>query len=450
MCDDACEASGPALSAALRRSSCSGTEQRRQQRRLLTAAAARETAPSAALRSRQVAVRSNLNAIGLGVISLGEICLGVICLGVISLGEIKKRSGRDQGRSGRGQSGRDQSAQQQERRPPGQDRAAWRGQSSGDNRDHSRSDAVNDVDHPFARFQDAWPLRRVDAEVRVRSWSDRAEPTMPQPCRLCNQGFPCREGWLDHIRKEHGGLQRYRNALFSMLSLQPYVVRGQEWRAEQANFTEFFAKSAMDWERFTPAMNEKLRSPAGLLPDERWAPRALQACVFCTRRQWQEDTHQVFLSGPHCFMKNPKAVAEMLAWERYRAAWPDIPAEELQASAVSLPVGVANEERSLLLHKRRVDDEQSSVGGSKRQSFARTATRLSAQRSPPCAALLWRITCGSVVGTLSSAVPICHIRCSWPWLALSRRKWSSGRRGTRGAPAVRNRPLGISCSTNPA
>ena len=114
----------------------------------------------------------------------------------------------------------------------------------------------------------------------------------------------------------------------------------------------------MDWEKFTPEMNEKLRSPAGLPPDERWAPRALQACVFCSRRLWQEDTRLVFLSGVHCFMKNPKAVADMLAWERYHAAWPDIPAEELKASAVSLPVGVANDERLLLLHKRRVDDEQ--------------------------------------------------------------------------------------------
>ena len=60
----------------------------------------------------------------------------------------------------------------------------------------------------------------------------------------------------------------------------------------------------------------------------------------------------------HCFMKNPKAVAEMLAWERYHAAWPDIPPEELKASAVSLPVGCATDERLLLMHKRRVDDEQ--------------------------------------------------------------------------------------------
>ncbi len=91
----------------------------------------------------------------------------------------------------------------------------------------------------------------------------------------------------------------------------------------------------MDWERFTPAMNEKLRSPTGRLPDERWVPRALQACVFCSRRLWQEDTRQVFLSGPHCFIKNPNAVAEMLAWKRYPTAWPDIPPEELQVSAVS-------------------------------------------------------------------------------------------------------------------
>ena len=124
----------------------------------------------------------------------------------------RDRSGRDQ--SGQDRSGRDQSEREQARPPRVQDNAPWRGQSSGDNRDNSRSDAVNDMDNPFARFRDAWSLRRVAAEVEVRSWSDRAEPTMPQPCRLCPKEFPHREAWLEHVRQEHGGLQRYRNALF--------------------------------------------------------------------------------------------------------------------------------------------------------------------------------------------------------------------------------------------
>jgi len=80
--------------------------------------------------------------------------------------------------------------------------------------------------------------------------------------------------------------------------------------------------------------------------------------------------HEVFLSGPSCFMQNPKAVAEMLAWEAYHEAWPDIPEEELKASAVSLPVGDAGDERLVLLHRRRVDEQQR-VGGKEVSRFAK-------------------------------------------------------------------------------
>ena len=66
MCDDAFEASGRALFAALRRSSCSGTEQHLQQARLRTAAA------------RDTAATQSATAIDLGEISLGEIVLGEI------------------------------------------------------------------------------------------------------------------------------------------------------------------------------------------------------------------------------------------------------------------------------------------------------------------------------------------------------------------------------------
>jgi hypothetical protein len=48
--------------------------------------------------------------------------------------------------------------------------------------------------------------------------------------------FGQREHLMAHIDEKHGGLQRYRHALFSMLSLQPYVVSGQEWRSVQAVF----------------------------------------------------------------------------------------------------------------------------------------------------------------------------------------------------------------------
>ena len=72
-------------------------------------------------------------------------------------GRHRNRSGRDQSgraqpgrdQSGRDQSGQDHSGRQQARPSRMQDNVPWRGQSSGDNSDHSRSDAVNDMDNPF-------------------------------------------------------------------------------------------------------------------------------------------------------------------------------------------------------------------------------------------------------------------------------------------------------------
>ena len=166
------------------------------------------------------------------------------------------------------------------------------------------------------------------------------------------------EDWLHHTMDEHGGLQRYRNALFSMLSLKPYAVTGQEWRAVVGNFSEFFARSAMDWESFTPDMKEAMKSDGGLPPQSRWEPRGRSACVFCARLLWREVLHDVFLAGPHCFMESPALVAELLAWEHYHQHWPDILATELKASAVKLRIGESQDRRLVLLHKRRVHEPQ--------------------------------------------------------------------------------------------
>ena len=59
--------------------------------------------------------------------------------------------------------------------------------------------------------------------------------------------------------------------------------------------------------------------------NERWAPRARCACVFCARLHWSEDISWEFLAGEDCFMKNPEAVAKLLSWEVYHKHWPDIP-----------------------------------------------------------------------------------------------------------------------------
>ena len=160
--------------------------------------------------------------------------------------------------------------------------------------------------------------------------------------------------------QEHGGVQRFRNALFSSLSLKPYVVQGEEWRAIVANYAEFYARSAADWEKPTARMRELAQTPAGLPAGERWAPRARCACVFCARLHWSEELYWEFLAGDGCFMKNPGSVAKLLSWEVYHEHWPDIPAEELRASAVRLRIGSTDTFQLVLMHKRRVSEAQAS------------------------------------------------------------------------------------------
>ena len=289
-----------------------------------------------------------------------------------STGRVQNRTGRIQDRDPTGRTqDRDQTGRTQDRDRTGRtqgreqtgldERAdrAWGVPSQGDNRDHSRTDFLNSLDHPLMRYKSSWHLRRQRPDEVCRVWHDRAEPSLPQPCRLCpDTGFVRREELLRHIDEEHGGLQRYRNAYFALSSLSPYVVKGQEWRAILANFSEFFARSALDWEKFTPEMEELLQAGSGLSSDRRWEPRSRQACVFCCRRLWREDLLLVYLAGPSCFMSSPSKVADLLDWSAYHQHWPDIPVADLKASAVNLRIGDSDVFKLVLLHKRRVSDAQ--------------------------------------------------------------------------------------------
>ena len=89
------------------------------------------------------------------------------------------------------------------------------------------------------------------------------------------------------------------------------MVKGQEWRAIVANFAEFYARSATDWEKPTQRVRELAQTPEGLPASKRWARRARCACVFCARLHWAEDLTWEFLAGDESFMKNPKAVAKL-------------------------------------------------------------------------------------------------------------------------------------------
>ena len=50
-----------------------------------------------------------------------------------------------------------------------------------------KKDLANVMDNPLERYRRNWKLRRVHPEVLCRKWSWRAEPSGPQPCRLCQK-----------------------------------------------------------------------------------------------------------------------------------------------------------------------------------------------------------------------------------------------------------------------
>ena len=178
------------------------------------------------------------------------------------------------------------------------------------------------------RYIEDWSRRRLEPDIAVREWTDRADPVLPVQCKLFCKAFLTYEEFVLHRNEQHGGPQRYRNALLCHLSLAPYVVKSQEIRAVAQNYAEFYARSAMGWEQPTPEMFERLASSEGLGADQRWSPRCMQACVFCARRLWREELYQAHLAGPSCFMWNPLAVAKMLCWMAYWEESQKIPQTE--------------------------------------------------------------------------------------------------------------------------
>ena len=124
-----------------------------------------------------------------------------------------------------------------------------------------RMDAENEEDHPFNRFQQSFPLRRKQEVAELREWLDDPGLEAVQPCLLCQEGFKHRTDLLVHIDAEHGGLQRYRNAVLCLESLSPHVVSGQE------------------------AQRSKIWPSDGLLVDEASNIKLLSCCAGETLRQ---------------------------------------------------------------------------------------------------------------------------------------------------------------------
>ena len=90
---------------------------------------------------------------------------------------------------------------------------------------------------------------------------------------------------------------------------------------------------------------------------EKSPPKQFVPCVFCALLRWSEEQRQEYIAGSGCFMKSPRLVAELLSSSAYAEAWPLIPREELDASAVALPHHDREGQATttlVLMHKRRV------------------------------------------------------------------------------------------------
>ena len=231
----------------------------------------------------------------------------------------QERTGREQQRerTGRQQSRNVKDVREARHRQATQFGArTWNNNLSGDREDSSFRD-----DNPFARFRDAFALRRAKKEEVVRRWEETPEPLPAQPCLLCDAAFEDRAQLLAHIDECHGGLQRYRNAMLHLESLCPHVVVGQEVRHYVTNYATFLRFGAMDWEQSFVSAASVHSEPDALL-------RRRRGCVFCARSFWSEEMAEVYLSGETCFMQNPEAVWKLLSVDRYHERWPLIPLED--------------------------------------------------------------------------------------------------------------------------
>ena len=236
-----------------------------------------------------------------------------------STGRKQERTGREQQRerTGRQQSRNVKDVREARHRQATQFGArTWNNNLSGDREDSSFRD-----DNPFARFRDAFALRRAKKEEVVRRWEETPEPLPAQPCLLCDAAFEDRAQLLAHIDECHGGLQRYRNAMLHLESLCPHVVVGQEVRHYVTNYATFLRFGAMDWEQSFVSAASVHSEPDALL-------RRRRGCGFCARSFWSEEMAEVYLSGETCFMQNPEAVWKLLSVDRYHERWPLIPLED--------------------------------------------------------------------------------------------------------------------------
>ena len=106
----------------------------------------------------------------------------------------------------------------------------------------SRDDKWADEDNPFLRFKENHALHRTRETEVLRVWPMEAVVMPRQPCHLCDAGFEDRASLLEHMAKEHGGLQKYRNAMLCLQSFCPHVVVGSEVRYYVSNYSTFLRR----------------------------------------------------------------------------------------------------------------------------------------------------------------------------------------------------------------
>ncbi|HIE69944.1 MAG TPA: hypothetical protein EYP98_07085, partial [Planctomycetes bacterium] len=303
------------------------------------------------------------------------------------------QQGRQQDRQGRQQQGDRQGRQQdrqgrqqkQERDRQGRQQLRPREDDEFDDRGgRSRRDPLAERSTPVARFKEAWPcLLKCYANGgprhAFRTFARQPEPMAPVVCLFCDDGnFLCEEDFVEHVKERHGGLQHYRSNAFALYANMPPFVGGQIQRSVVRNFSEFLARGALGWKNFDDSMKEAVHSEEGLKSEQRWAPRAWVACVVCALQDWGETRVPVRIGGmpcredcpegcsAHCFFRNPKAVAELLDPERYvdDEHWSWLPKEEVRRSCpkVVLCIDGVRQRRRLLLHRRRLQDDEACTG----------------------------------------------------------------------------------------
>ena len=112
-------------------------------------------------------------------------------------------------------------------------------------------------------------------------------PTLcgPLVCQLCDDSFLCEESFLQHQKKDHGGVNEYRKrTLYLMQQAGCRPITGQEKRIMVQNFAHF-----QQFSRLVAKGNRFVQTPE--------VQRCEVACALCLQRDFFEHRHKLALFG---------------------------------------------------------------------------------------------------------------------------------------------------------